>query len=127
MPSSDVASEEEVEGAAVDERLQDLEDEEDDEDQSDEANERDDNWWIVVNWRVRVTQVENVHVWENNDESCFQKEKQTENLFHFSSMFSEIKLYANVFIFKTGKKNFKVFFRIWVFLRSFLVTNNEFQ
>jgi hypothetical protein len=62
MPSSDVASEEEVEGAAVDERLQDLEDEEDDEDQSDEANERDDNWWIVVNWRVRVTQVENVHV-----------------------------------------------------------------
>ena len=61
MPSSDVVSEEEVEGAAVDERLQDLEDEEDEEDVADEANERDDNWWIV-NWRVRVTQVENVHV-----------------------------------------------------------------
>ena len=122
--SSDVVSEVEVEGAAVDERLQDLEDEEDEEDVADEANERDDNWWIV-NWRVRETQIENVHVWENDDESCFKKEKQTENFFHFS-MFSEIKLCANVFTFKTVKR-FKGFFRIRVFLRSFLVTNSEFQ
>jgi len=89
--SSDVVSEVEVEGAAVDERLQDLEDEEDEEDVADEANERDDNWWIV-NWRVRVTQVENVHVWENNDESCFQKEKQTENLFHFLRCFPKLNV-----------------------------------
>ncbi len=61
MPSSDVVSEVEVEGAAVDERLQDLEDEEDDEDVADEGKEGDDNWWIV-NWRVRETHVENVHV-----------------------------------------------------------------
>jgi hypothetical protein len=54
-------SEEEVEGAAVDERLQDLEDEEDEEDVADEGKEGDDNWWIV-NLRVRETQIENVHV-----------------------------------------------------------------